>query len=377
MMQGERDFERVGTLVIGGGQAGLSVGYHLARRGLPFLILDANQRIGDSWRRRWDSLRLFTPARYDGLAGFPYPARGDAFIAKDDMADYLEAYVARFRLPVRTGVRVDGLSRRGDRFLVTAGERRFEAEQVVVAMANYQLPRVPQFSRELAAGVVQLHSRDYRNPSQLAPGGVLVVGVGNSGADIALEVAKTHATWLSGKESGHVPFRIEGWLARHLLVRIVRFVGHRVLSLGTPIGRKLAPRLLRSAAPLVRVKPADLTAAGIVRVPRVVGVRDGRPLLADDRALDVANVIWCTGFDPGFSWIHLPLIGDDGLPRHERGVVSDEPGLFFVGLRFLYAMSSDTVNGVGRDAERIVRAVESRIRQARSVPAPVRTAAAA
>lgn len=376
-MRSERDFERVGTLVIGGGQAGLSVGYHLARRGLPFLILDANQRIGDSWRRRWDSLRLFTPARYDGLAGFPYPGRGDAFITKDDMANYLEAYAARFRLPIRNGARVDGLSRRGDRFLITAGERRYEADQVVVAMANYQVPRVPQFSRELDAGVVQLHSGGYRSPSQLAPGGVLVVGVGNSGADIALEVASTHATWLSGKESGHVPFRIEGWLARHLLVRIVRFVGHRVLSLGTPIGRKLAPRLLRRATPLVRVKPADLTAAGIVRVPRVVGVRDGRPMLADDRALDVANVIWCTGFDPGFSWIHLPVLGDDGLPRHERGVVVDEPGLYFVGLHFLYAVSSDTVNGVGRDAERIVRAVESRIRQARGVPAPVRTAAAA
>lgn len=376
-MQGDRNVERVETLVIGGGQAGLSVGYHLARRRLPFLILDANERIGDAWRHRWDSLRLFTPARYDGLAGFPYPGRGDAFITKDDMANYLEAYAARFRLPVRTGVRVDGLSRRGDRFLVSAGERRFEAGQVVVAMANYQVPRVPRFGRELDAGVVQLHSRDYRNPSQLAPGGVLVVGVGNSGADIALEVARTHATWLSGKESGHVPFRIEGWLARHLLVRIVRFVGHRVLSLGTPIGRKLAPQLLRRAAPLVRVKPADLTAAGIVRVSRVVGVRDGRPLLADDRTLDVANVIWCTGFDPGFSWIRLPVMGDDGLPRHERGIVADEPGLYFVGLHFLYAMSSDTVNGVGRDAERIVRAVESRIRQGRSVPAPVRTAAAA
>lgn len=374
-MHVERDVERVGTLVIGGGQAGLSVGYHLQRRGLPFLILDANERIGDSWRRRWDSLRLFTPARYDGLAGFPYPARGGAFISKDEMADYLESYAARFRLPVRSGVRVDGLSRRGSRFLVTAGARRYDADQVVVAMANYQIPRVPDFARALGGDIVQLHSREYRNPSQLASGGVLVVGVGNSGADIALEVARTHPTWLAGKEAGHIPFRIEGLVARHLLVRIVRFIGHRVLTLDTPIGRKVAPRLLHRAAPLVRVKPADLTAAGIERVPRVVGVRAGRPVLADDRVLDVANVIWCTGFHPGFSWIHLPVLGQDGLPQHERGIVAGEPGLYFVGLHFLYAMTSDTVNGVGRDAERIVGAIASRIRETRS--ASVRVSAAA
>jgi len=248
---------------------------------------------------------------------------------------------------------------------------------VVVAMANYQVPRVPDFAPALDSGIVQLHSRDYRNPSQLASGGVLVVGVGNSGADIALETARTHATWLAGKEAGHVPFRIEGWVARHFLVRVVRFVGHRVLTQGTPIGRKLAPTLLYRTPPLVRVKPADLTAAGIVRVPRVVGVRDGRPLLADDRTLDVATVIWCTGFHPGFSWIHLPVVGDDGLPRHERGVVVEEPGLYFVGLHFLYAMSSDTVNGVGRDADRIARAIAVRVRDARSVPASSPAAVAA
>jgi putative flavoprotein involved in K+ transport len=359
-MSNQHDTERIETIVIGGGQAGLSVGYHLARRGLPFLILDAHERVGDAWRGRWESLRLFTPARYDGLPGRPYPARGDAFITKNQMADYLEAYAAHFQLPVRTGVRVDGLSRRGDRFLVTAGERRFEADQVIVAMATYQVPRVPAFARELDRGIVQLHSLDYRNPAQLREGGVLIVGVGNSGADIALEVARTHPTWLSGKESGHIPFRIEGFVARHLLVRMVRFVGHRILTLSTPVGRRLRPRLLRRAAPLIRVKPQDLEAAGIVRVPRVVGVRDGRPRVADDAVLEVTNVIWCTGFDPGFSWIHLPVLGDGGEPLHERGIVAREPGLYFLGLRFLYALTSDTVNGVGRDAERIAKAVQTR-----------------
>jgi putative flavoprotein involved in K+ transport len=361
-MHAQQEPENVQTIVIGGGQAGLSVGYHLARRGLSFVILDAHPRIGDAWRTRWDSLRLFTPARYDGLPGRPFPARGDAFITKHQMADYLEAYAKHFRLPVRTGVRVDGLSRGGARFLVTAGERRFEADQVVVAMANFQVPRVPGFARDLAPGIVQLHSYDYRNPAQLQDGGVLVVGVGNSGADIALEVAHTHPTWLSGQESGHIPFRIEGFVARQLLIRVVRFVGHRVLTMSTPLGRKLRPRLLRRAAPLIRVKPQDLLAAGIVRVPRVAGVRGGRPLLDDGAVLDVANVIWCTGFDPGFSWIQLPVFAEGGEPLHERGIVAREPGLYFVGLHYLYAMTSDTVGGVGRDARRIVQAIEARSR---------------
>ncbi len=359
-MNSQGDAERVETIVVGGGQAGLSVGSQLARRGLPFIILDAHERVGDAWRTRWDSLRLFTPARYNGLSGWPFPARGDAFITKNQMADYLEAYAARFDLPVRMGVRVDGLTRDGDRFVVTAGARRFEAENVVVAMANYQIPRVPAFAQDLDPGIVQLHSRDYRNPSQLRQGGVLVVGVGNSGADIGLEVAHTHPTWLSGKESGHIPFRIEGFVARQLLIRLVRFVGHRILTVGTPVGRKLRPTLLRRAAPLIRVKPQDLTAAGIIRVPRVVGVRDGRPLLADDAVLDIANVIWCTGFHPGFSWIHLPVFGTEGGPLHEGGIVVAEPGLYFVGLHFLYGMTSDTVSGVGRDAERVVKAIAAR-----------------
>jgi putative flavoprotein involved in K+ transport len=147
-MQNADTAERLETIVIGGGQAGLSVGYHLARRGRPFVILEANQRVGDSWRKRWDSLRLFTPARYDSLVGMPFPARPTAFPTKDEMAEYLERYVERFRLPVRTGVAVDGLSRVGDRYVVTAGGRRFEADHVVVAMANYQTPRVPSFAAE-------------------------------------------------------------------------------------------------------------------------------------------------------------------------------------------------------------------------------------
>ena len=355
------DTQHTHTVVIGGGQAGLSVGYHLAKRGIPFVILDAHPRVGDAWRNRWDSLRLFTPSRYAGLPGFPFPGRGDAFLTKDEVADYLESYAQRFHLPVKNGVKVDSLSKEGQRFVTTAGDLRFESANVVVAMANYQVPRVPDFARELDPAVVQLHSHDYRNPSQLRDGGVLVVGVGNSGADIGLEVAQSHPTWMSGKESGHIPFRIETFLASNFLVRLVRFVGHHVLTVSTPIGRKVRPKLLSKAAPLVRVKPQDLIDAGIERVPRVVGVRSGRPLLANDRTLDVNNVIWCTGYHPGFAWIKMPIFGEDARPVHERGIVHRMPGMYFVGLHFLYAMSSASLIGVSRDAERVVKALASRL----------------
>ncbi len=355
-----RDVERVSTLVIGGGQAGLAMGYQLARRNLSYRILDANQRIGDAWRNRWDSLRLFTPARYAGLPGLPFPAGGNAFPTKDDLADYLEAYAAHFRLPVQTGIKVDRVSKSGERFLVETRNQRFEADQVVVAMANYQVPRIPAFAQDLDASIVQVHSHHYRNPSQLRPGNTLVVGAGNSAADIAMEVAKTHPTWMSGKESGHVPFQIEPFFGRFILFRAVRFIGHHILSLATPIGRNARPKLLNQTTPLVRVKPKDLINAGIERVARVVGVRNGIPLLADGRTLDVANVLWCTGYDPGFSWVDLPVFGEDGKPMHERGVVHRVPGMYFVGLHFLYAMSSATLIGVGRDAEYVAKAIEVR-----------------
>jgi putative flavoprotein involved in K+ transport len=350
---------RIQNIVIGGGQAGLSVGYHLAKRGMQFLILDANQRVGDAWRNRWDSLRLFTPARYAGLPGLPFPARGDAFPGKDDVADYLESYARHFNLPVRNGMRVESVGKVGDRFVVTANGTRFECDQVIVAMANYQTPRVPEFAQELDRGIVQLHSHEYRNPDQLQPGSVLVVGVGNSGADIAMDVVKTHSTWMSGKESGHIPWPIESFVGRNILFRLVKFLGHRILTVSTPIGRKMRPKMLHRAAPLVRVKPQWLVDAGVERVGRVVGVKNGKPLLADGQVLDVKNVLWCTGYEPGFSWLHLPVFGMDGDPIHDRGV-SSVPGLYFVGLHYLYAMSSATLIGVGRDAERIVRAVASR-----------------
>lgn len=361
----KRGTEYVQTVVVGGGQAGLATGYYLSRRGLPFVILDANRRIGDAWRHRWDSLRLFTPARYDELAGLPFPAPAHSFPTKDQMADYLESYAERFDLPVRTGVRVDGLWRQGGRYVVTAGDRRFEAEHVVVAMARYQKPKVPRLAWGLSPEIIQIHSLNYRNPNQLRDGNVLIIGAGNSGAEIALDAARSHRTWMSGRDTGYIPFRIGGLAARLFLQRFVfRFVFHHLLTIKTPMGRKARLKLVSQGGPLIRSRPSDLTAAGIERVPRMVGVQEGLPLLEDGRVLDVANVVWCTGFHPGFSWIHLPVFDQDGMPKHESGVALGEPGLYFVGLPFIYAFSSTMIHGVGRDAERISKVIEDRTRAA-------------
>ena len=380
--------ERHETVVVGGGQAGLATGYYLRERGREFTILDAGDRVGDAWRARWDSLRVFTPARYSRLPGMDYPGSPYAFPTKDEVADYLETYAQRFDLPVELGVRVDGLERSGDGFLVNAGDRQFEADNVVVAMASYQVPKVPDFASELSDDVVQLHTSDYRNPDQLQDGGVLVVGAGNSGAEIALDVAGAkrrlqarrgasrpiaggHETWLSGRDVGHVPFRVDSWFGRHVGVPFVmRVLFHRILTTGTPIGRRKRPTMLSQGIQLVRVKPSDVEAAGVERVPRTTGARDGRPVVEDD-VLDVENVIWCTGFRPDFSWIHLPIFDGKEQPKepvHVRGVVPDEPGLYFVGLTFLYAMTSGLFTGVGRDAEYVVEHLASRPRRQQPRP---------
>ncbi|MPZ92688.1 MAG: FAD-dependent oxidoreductase [Actinobacteria bacterium] len=348
--------ERVETVVIGGGQAGLAVGYHLARRGLPFVILDANERIGGAWRKRWDSLRVFTPARFNGLPGMPFPGARHSFPTKDEVADYLEGYATRFELPVRTGTRVQRLSKDGG-YEVSTDDHVWHANNVVVAMGTHQVAWIPPFAGELDPAILQLDAGNYRNPDQLHPGPTLVVGAGSSGAEIALDVAPSHQTWLSGRHPGHVPFRIESRVGRVLVPVIIGFAFHNVVTIRTPIGRKVRPKLLSEGKAWIRAKPRELAAAGIERVPRVVGVQDGLPELEDGRVLAVRNVVWCTGFRPDFSWIDLDVFGTGENPIepvHERGVIHSEPGLYFVGLFFLYAGSSELLRGVGRDAEYVV-----------------------
>jgi putative flavoprotein involved in K+ transport len=358
----ESPAERLDTLIIGGGQAGLSVGYCLAQLGLPFAILDDRERTGDCWRERYDSLRLFSPAKYDALPGMRFPASAYAFPSGHQMANYLENYARQMRLQVRTAVSVDAVWPAGDGvgYEVTAGQRQFVAAQVVVATGAQQLPFRPTFAGQLDPGIRQLHSSDYRGPAQLLDGDVLVVGVGHSGADIALDAAAEHRTWLSGTVHGQVPLDIESRLARPIW-GLLWFVADHILTIRTPLGRRMKPAARGPGGPLVRVKLPQLTAVGVQHVDaRTTGVRDGRPELADGRVLDVTNVIWCTGFQHDFSWVHLPILDEHGWPRHDRGVIPAAPGLYFVGLPMQYAYTSHLVGGAGRDAKHVARHIAAR-----------------
>jgi putative flavoprotein involved in K+ transport len=352
----------VETVIIGGGQAGLTAGYNLAKRGLPFLILDANERIGDAWRKRWDSLRLFTPAHFSRLPGKRLDRPNWSFPTKDEMADYLESYARQFDLPVKTGVHVDRLEKADGRFVITAGADAYEAENVIVATGAHNIPKSPAFAGELDPRIVQLHSSAYRNHAQLQDGDVLLVGAGNSGAELAIELCRSHRVFLAGPKISEVPVK-HGTLRFRPGFRVFRFLGHRVLKRSNAFGRKLGTKLIAQPDPLLRTRSKDLAKAGVERVARVTGVEAGRPVLEDGRVLDVANVIWCTGFRTDFGWIDLPVFDADGEPKHDRGVVESEPGLYFLGLIFLYSLSSDVLPGVGRDAEYVAKHIASRLRQ--------------
>lgn len=358
---------RVETIVVGGGQVGLAVGHHLQKRGSAFVVLDASERVGDAWRDRWDSLRLFTPARYNGLPGMRFPAPGNSIVSKDQMADFLDEYVRHFGLPVKSGRRVNRLSRSGETYLVEAGDEVYEAPNVIVAMGNHQVPKVPEFAPALDPSIVQIHSGRYKNPDQLQLGETLVVGTANSGADIACELAQSRRTYLAGNDVGEIPFRIEPGINRQVLVRIVRFVGHHILSIRTPIGRKVRSILARRGMPRVRVKMRDLIARGVERLPRVTGSHEGLPQLEDGRILSVRNVVWCTGFHAGFDWIDLPIFDEEGRVKHQRGVSLEHPGLYFVGLPFLFAATSETIVGFQRDALHVVNHLHRRLAVQRQI----------
>ena len=344
------------TVIIGGGQAGLSVGHQLKKEGRSFVILDAHERIGDQWRGRWDSLRLYSPAFRDGLPGMPFPAHKTAYPTKDEMGDYLEAYAARFQLPVRSGTAVDRLTHEGGRYVASAGGRLFEGDNVVVATGVFRKPYTPEFASELDPSIAQLHSNDYRNLSQLQEGPVLVVGASHSGSDIAWEAASRHEVVLSGSDTGQIPVPIESRRGR-VFFRGLLLVGSHVLTVDTPLGRKMRPHIRHGGGPLLRYRRKDLVAAGVERVlARTVGVEGGLPVLDDGRVLDVRNIVWCTGFRPDFSWIHVPFeLGEDGYPVQYRGVAAGSPGLYFAGLPFLHSFASMLIAGSVRDAERIAR----------------------
>ncbi len=355
--------QRHEAIVIGAGQAGLAAAYHLAKRGIDFVVLEGNDRVGDNWRTRYDSLRLYSPAKYDGLPGLRFPLAGHRFPTGREMGDYLESYVRHLDLPVRTGMRVDRLEAAdgGDGYVVTAAGQTFEAPQVVIAPGFFRKPHVPSFARDLGASIRQVHSSDYRAPEELADGPVLVVGLSHSGADMAMEaLLNGHHTIVSGKGHGQLPFSVDSRAGR-VAWPVMKFVASNVLTLRTPIGRKMAIRIRQGGAPLLRHRRPDLLKAGVELVDeRVTGARDGKPELADGRVLDVTNVIWCTGFRPDYGWIQLPIFDEVGFPGQDRGVVRSAAGVYFVGLPFQFGFPSMLVLGANRDAAYVAERVAAR-----------------
>ena len=358
------DTRYVETVIIGAGQAGLATGYHLQRRHREFVIIDGNDRVGDGWRRQWDTLRLYTPAKYDGLPGMPFPGSPWLYPLKDEVADYFEAYANRFELPIRLGVRVEGVEPSADGYVVrTADGGRIETSNVVVATGTFgRTPSIPDFAAELAPEIRQLHSSEYRRPDQLRDGSVLVVGASHSGTDVAYEVAPSHPTVLCGPDKGQIPVNLNGPSAR-IIIPVMVFVARHLITRRTPIGRREMSEIRFHGGPMIRVKREDLERRNVERLQsRVVGVRDGAPVLDDGRVVEVSNVVWCTGFRQVFDWLEVPVIDPDGWPREYRGVAEGAPGLFFCGLAFQYAFSSMMMAGVGRDAAFVAEKVAVRSR---------------
>ena len=341
----------VETLIIGAGQAGLATAYHQTPQGRECLVLDGNARVGDSWRQHWDTLRLYSPAKYNALPGMPFPARAWHYPTKDETADFLETYARTLELPVRLGVRVLRVAADGHRFCVDTQDGEYVASNVVVATGTFgSTPYIPDFAGDLDPAIVQLHSSDYLRADQLPEGPVLVVGASHSGHDIALEVASRRPVILAGRDCGQIPVPLESRRMRALFP-VLWFVWGKVLNRNTPMGRKGLRHARFHGGPALRVKRADLLAAGVERfTERVVGAKDGRPALADGRVLDVAAVVWATGFQQRLDWIDPSVTGDGGWPREQRGLVAEVPGLYFCGLSFQSSFRSMLIGGVGDDA---------------------------
>lgn len=348
--------ESLSTIVIGGGQAGLAAGYYLARQGVNFVIFDENLRTGTSWRKRWESLKLFTPSKFNGLPGAPFPKTGDYFPTKNEVADYLEGYARQFNLPIRYGVKVESLSRNGQGYHIDTGKSNFFARNVIIATGPFQIPYIPAFASKLDPSVLQLHSSDYLNTHDIPVQSVLVVGAGNSGAEIALELVRAgKQVWLAGRDVGRIP--ANGPLGKFLGGRPIWWFMNHVLTVNTPIGRKMMLHEGNHGTPLGRATRGEIAEAGVELVPRVSGILSGQPQLENGLTLPVEAVLWATGFRPDYHWIKLPIFDEHGLPRHSRGVAQDAPGLFFLGLMFQTALSSSLLGGVGADAAYITEQI--------------------
>jgi putative flavoprotein involved in K+ transport len=341
------------TIVIGGGQAGLATGYHLKKQQMDFLILDAESGTGDSWRKRWDSLKLFTPAWNNGMPGLSFPGDPNGFPGKDDAADFLQEYKEKFELPVLYNARVSGVKKTEYGFQIRLGDRLMKSENLVIATGNYRIPKIPSFARELNAGIRQLHSGDYKSPDQLPEGTILVVGAGTSGFQIAMDLLHEKRTvYIAGKPTKQIPDFIFKYFGKQFV-----WVNKYILNSNTPMGRKFQATIRQGhGAPLIHISPESAQEAGIKIVQRIKGAEHGWPVTESGEQIKAAAILWCTGFHPDYSWIGLPdAIGSDGYPAARRGISLKYPGLYFVGAQFQHSLTSTWLGGVGRDAGYVVQ----------------------
>src|ERR687891_321277 len=338
------------VVVVGGGQAGLAIGYYLARQGRAFTILEAADEPAAAWRERWDSLKLFTSARYDALPGLAFPGDPDRYPTRDEVAEYLTEYARRFELPVELGSRVRSVRKAGDGYTVELDDRAYEADQVVIATGPFQVPRVPPIAERLADDVVQLHSSAYRSPKAISAGPVLVVGGGNTGYQIAEELSSSCEVHLSiGSRQTPLPQRILG----RDLFWYLEATGLTRKTADSRIGRRLSGRdtLIGSTPRALRRRH------GVQLHPRAVGAKGPRVSFDDGVTLDVGAVIWATGFASDYSWIDAPVLDERGGPVHRRGV-TDSPGLYFLGLSWQHTRGSALLGWIGDDAEHIAQRIE-------------------
>jgi putative flavoprotein involved in K+ transport len=338
----DRSPEHLEVAVVGGGQAGLAMGYYLRQQGRRFVIFERGNSVAPAWRERWDSLKLFTPRGYSALPGLPFPGDPDDYPTRDEVIAYLEQYAETFELPIELTSDVRRLSESDGRFVLELQGRTITSNQVVVATGPFQTPYVPKIAESLEPGVWQAHSTGYRRPSDVPEGTVLVVGGGNTGFQIAKELSATHKVVLSvGSKQKPLPQRIAGrdlfwWLTKTGLIRktVESRLGQRLGQRDTLIGS--SPReLTRNYS--VELKGRATEVAG-----RIVRFEDGS-------TLEVDAVIWATGYRPNYSWIDLPILDSNGRLRHRRGV-TDIPGLNFLGLTWQWTRGSALIGWVKDDA---------------------------
>ncbi len=336
------------VVVVGGGQAGLAIGHHLAGQGRRFVIVEAADAPAAAWRARWDSLKLFTPARHDGLPGLAFPGDPDHYPGRDEVVAYLTDYVRRFDLPVELNSRVRSIHRTGTRHVIALGDRAYTADQVVVATGPFQVPRTPAFAASLDADVVQLHSSDYRRPDLLPAGPVLVAGGGNTGFQLAEELAGTHEVHLSiGSRQMPMPQRLFG----RDLFTFLTATGLMHKTRDSRIGRRM-----RNRETLVGSSPRAARRRGIHLHARASGAGGSSIWFADGTQLQVRTAIWATGFALDHSWIDEPIFDGEGAIAHERGVTRS-PGLYFLGMPWQHTRGSALLGWVNDDARYIAEQI--------------------